>query len=126
MLNAIEKDKEFQEKLEELDALMNYFQQKFKDLNKEQQECDKIINDLYHHIELSDLSGPELMRDVIMLRDTLRRRRVTKECGPLAAGLLPRLQSVRDIIRRIMGITYHYNPRILQGLDYGKKKKEVA
>ena len=126
MLNAIEKDKEFQKKLEELDALMNYFQNKFKGLNKEQEECDKTINDLYHHIELSDLSGPELMQDAVMLRDTLRRRRVTKECGPLAAGLLPRIQSVRDIISRIMKITYHYNPRILQGLEYGKKKKEAA
>lgn len=126
MLVAIAKDEEFQKKLEELDTLMGYFQQKFKDLDKEQQECEKAIIDLYHDIELSDLSGPELMRDVVMLRDTLRRRRVAKECGKLAAGFLPRLQSVRDIVKRIMGITYHYNPRILQGLDYGKKKKEVA
>lgn len=126
MLVAIAKDKEFREKLEELDTLMEYFQQKFKDLDKEQQECEKTITDLYHDIELSDLSGPELMRDVVMLRDTLRRRRVAKECGKLAAGFLPRLQSVRDIVKRIMGITYHYNPRILQGLNYGKKKKEVA
>jgi len=128
MLNAIEKDEEFREKLEELNELMAYFRKKFKDISKERDKYEKTIVDLYHDIELSDLSGPELVRDAVMLRDTLRKRRLAKECGILAAGLFPRIQSVQSVISRIINVTPHYNPRVLQGLDYGKKKKkeEVA
>jgi hypothetical protein len=126
MLSVIEKDDELRAKLLELDELMNYFQEKFRNFSKDQQECDKMINDLYHDIELSDLSGAELMRDVVMLRDALRRRRIAKECGPIAGGLIPRLQAVKNLVDRIMTIQYHYNPRILRGLKYGDKKEKIT
>ena len=126
MIEALSGDKEFCEKVEELQEIIAYFQRRLSENEQEQLYCEQAIVDLYHDIELSSLSGADLMRDVTMLRDTLRRRRSCKELGKLAAGLIPRLQSIRDVLRHVTDVKREYKPRILLGLDYGSKGKEIA
>lgn len=120
-------DKEFDSNLKELDRLTDYFTKMAKLYPAQHAMYEKAVTDLYHDIELSSLSGPELMQDTIMLRDALRKKRRYREIAKLLTGAAPRCQSVREALHGYYSNAcgrHRYHPRVLQGLKYARTDVE--
>lgn len=119
-------DEEFDSNLKELERLTDYFTKMARLYPAQHAMYEKAVTDLYHDIELSSLSGPELMQDTIMLRDALRKKRRYREIAKLLAGAAPRCQSVKEALHGYYSATDHhrYHPRVLQGLKYARTDVE--
>lgn len=113
---AVGLDKEFIAELNKAASNLNNAFHIQKELHKNLSKADLAISDILHDIEFSKLSGPELMKDVVLLRQVLRERRKIKDCLHIAQTL----QAVRDKLssgmKNIKRENRVYNVRIMKGL----------
>lgn len=60
------------------DKFMNTVENEYKRMNRKLSVYDRMITDLEHDIELANLSGAELMKDVCLMKKVLKERRIVK------------------------------------------------
>lgn len=79
--------------------------------------CDHAINDILHHIELSQLTDKELLRDARYLRKKLKERRYYKDKLELIkASQLCNVEVLKKCINNQEN--RKYGPKVLKGLKF--------
>lgn len=85
-------------------------------------QCDLAITDIHHDIEFSSLSAVEMTKDVVLLREYLRKRREYKEKIELIdAAKTFKADNITKCVQRQQ--RRQYTPRILKGLKIGTAGK---
>lgn len=95
-------------------------EKEIKRLNQKLSYLDRTVSDIHHDVELSNLSGAELMKDVCLLRDILRERRIVKTTI-IALKAIQRNNQTKATFSRIKKAKPIYTVRELKGLKIAQR-----
>lgn len=86
---------------------------------KQQSELDLAISDIHHDLELSNLSGSEMVRDTKILREILQQRRIVKDIIEMHNIMYPGRKGFSTHINKAfkkISDNRKYKVRVLRGL----------